>query len=205
MYKNVHNYTIPVQTTTNTPQNDIEKVVFKHKFSTSQPPYFCTFIAITSEEIGYNCTIIAINVQLYGISSDKLRKNATKKRKVYRIYSKYIYLLLHLLYREKQDFLRILKGEEKRKVAPKENRKPTKRKLLAGLHLFRGFTKKGQKPFPFCRWYTAVWFLSRLTILNITIERFGISSGSIFTSRAITSSTLLNPTSVSSATFCPLW
>ena len=82
MYKNVQNCTIPVQTTTNTPQNNIEKAVFKRKINTSQPPYFCTFIAITSEEIGYNCTIIAINVQLWGISSDKLRKNATKKRKV---------------------------------------------------------------------------------------------------------------------------
>ena len=80
----LHNYC--VNTTRNTPKNYVSSPYL----GTFQTSYFCTFIAITSEEIGYNCAIIAINVQLQGISSDKLRKNATKKRKVYRIYSKYI-------------------------------------------------------------------------------------------------------------------
>lgn len=151
-----------------------------------------------------NVQLWAINVQLWDISSDKLRKNATKKRKVYRIYSKYIYLLLHLLYREKQDFLRIFeRGKRKEKLRQKKRESPQRENSLQACIIFVA-SRKGQKPFPFCRWYTTVWFLSRLTILNITIERLGISSGSIVTSRAITSSTLLKPTSVSSATFCPL-
>ena len=94
--------------------------------------------------------------------------------------------------------------EKKKKLRSKEKEKAHKEKTPCRLASYSWLHEKGQKPFPFCRWYTTVWFLSRLTILNITIERLGISSGSIVTSRAITSSTLLKPTSVSSATFCPL-
>lgn len=136
-----------------------------------------------------------------------LRINSVKmqqRRGKYIEYIVNIYLLLHLLKGEKRIFERFFERRKRKRksCAQKKKRKPTKRKLLAGLHSW--LHEKGQKPFPFCRWYTTVWFLSRLTILNITIERLGISSGSIVTSRAITSSTLLKPTSVSSATFCPL-
>ena len=98
----------------------------------------------------------------------------------------------------------LVREEKKKKLRSKEKEKAHKEKTPCRLASYSWLHEKGQKPFPFCRWYTTVWFLSRLTILNITIERLGISSGSIVTSRAITSSTLLKPTSVSSATFCPL-
>ena len=73
------------------------------------------------------------------------------------------------------------KNKNWRKKESLQKKKPCK-------HAFH-LKKKKSESFPFCRWYTTVWSLSRL-ILNITIERFGISSGSIVTSRAITSSTL---------------
>ena len=130
-------------------QTHLVNLCFKHIFRrTITPPqhlYSCTFIAITSEEIGYNCTIIAINVQLQGISSDKLRKNATKKRKVYRIYSKYIYLLLHLLYREKQDFLRIFeRGKRKEKLRQKKRESPQRENSLQACIIFVASRKRSE-------------------------------------------------------------
>lgn len=162
------------------------------------------FLPKKSEEKAYNCTFLAI-------TSDFLF--------FYFIYTTYIFHKRIYIYfffiracaREK-NFKRffLIKGreksgrEKKKKLRQKEKEKAHKEKTPCRLASYSWLHEKGQKPFPFCRWYTTVWFLSRLTILNITIERLGISSGSIVTSRAITSSTLLKPTSVSSATFCPL-
>ncbi len=62
-----------------------------------------------------------------------LRINSVKMQQRRGKYIVYIYLLLHLLYREKQDFLRFFeRGKRKEKFAPKEKRKPAKNFLFVG-------------------------------------------------------------------------
>jgi len=80
-----------------------------------------------------------------------LRINSVKmqqRRGKYIEYIVNIYLLLHLLKGEKRIFERFFERRKRKNCAQKKKRKPTKRKLLAGLHHIRGFTKKVRNPFP---------------------------------------------------------